>query len=151
MAIFLNIAPQMEAIRVQFVGVAATPRIKLRDAVKKLLIEKKIVMVRRVNPLRMGTNMKNRFGQGVVTTKPHKLLGDIVGEGFSLLELDEPWAVEAPPKDTNAYKEIFKWNQNICAMSGGLSPMYAEDIEGTSLTCTNTNQSCRIVLQGAPS
>ena len=147
----MAIKAEMDNIKGRFVGVAAPPRIKLRDELKKLLVDKNIPSQRRVKATRMAVNMKNRFGQGVVPTRPHKLLDDISGEGFSLAELDDGWAVEAPPKGTLLYEALHKWNQQICSMSSGILPLYADDMEASSLTCTNTNQSCRIVLQAAPS
>ena len=145
------IAPEMKSIRDRFVGVAAPPRFSLRDELKVLLKSRDLVKTRRVNPTRMAVNLKNRFGQGVVPARPHTLLSDIVGEGFSLQELDDPWGVEAPDVMSKEYEEMFEWNQSICRTSGDLLPEYTEEVEGTSLTCTNTNQSLRVVLQGAPS
>ena len=147
----LAIDKAFQSIKVQFVGVAAPPRIKLRDELKLILVGAGLIDLRRVKPSRMGVNMKNRFGQGVVPARAHKLLSDIYGEGFSLTELDLPWAVETPPVSCTEYAEILAWNQNICALSGGFLPQYADGIEATSLSCTNTNPSCRIMLQTAPS
>ena len=151
MAKIQAVAPAIEKIGRAFVGVDAPPRIKLRDELKELFLKDSIVDRRRCKPSRMGAHVKNRFGQGILPARPHKLLSDIFGEGFSLDELDDPWAVATPPSSTAEYEAIFHTNQNICEMSSKLLPLYLDELEATSLTCTNTNQSCRIVLQGAPS
>ena len=86
------------AIKKRFVGVENLPRFKLRDEAKQLFLSTGVVKPRRILNSRMATHRKNRFQQGLIVGRIPVLLGELVMEGFSLLELDEAWGAESPPE-----------------------------------------------------
>ena len=93
-----QIAPKLEAIRARFEGVEDPSRFQLRDEVRQLFKDAGLVTLRRIPPGPVCIAAQNRFGQGVLPARVVTLLNNIFGDGFSLIELDEPWAAEMPPK-----------------------------------------------------
>lgn len=124
--------------------------VALRDEVKGLLKKEGLMERSFINSKWMGTHPDNRYGDGVVPADVIALIGDIFGQGFSLLALQDPTCSEMPPPGHARYARLQHFNVHLAEGSGGMLPLYEDVIKAVSVTCGHTSQGFRCFQGGVP-
>ena len=149
-----SVVPRLNEI-VEHIQSDPNPKIvELRDEAMGLMRDAGLISERRVRADVVGVHPSNRYGDGVVPAHVHRLLERIFAKGWSMRELDKPYAVEAAPLGHRMQKAHAAANHRMVTASQGLLPVY--EMEGNriqifSATCGHTNQGLRCLLHGAPS
>ena len=114
--------------------------VHLRDEVKALARSEGLLFRERRSSKRVGVHFDNRYGDGVVPSDVHALIGNIFGQGFSEAALQDPTCSEVPPPEHPRHQKFIKFNEEIIAGSAGQLPPYDEATTAVSQTCGHTSQ-----------
>ncbi len=134
-----RVRPAMMLIKIEL-DKADAQVITLRDAVKKLARENKLVLRETMHSMYLGTHPDNRYGDGVVPIDVYTLIGGIFTQGVSPKSLQDPTCSEMPPFGHPRHNKFRHSNEELVNGSGGLLPPFADMIRAVTLTCGHAPQ-----------
>ena len=144
-----KIADRVKALLARLADEEDPPILDLRRELKRLLRSVDLVFEIKVPSNRVGVHPRNRFGDGIIPANVIALLYGILADGWDDDEVGDPWATEAPPRNTDKFNEYVKFNCETMSLSQGILPQYSDGgmhLMLMSLSCSHTSQVLRTFI-----